>query len=357
MVTADARVVALDRSIRQAVGRELKARNLAADPAEVAAALDVQRQRGTALLGALVAHCYGVEAGPGVRVEFGDEADLERVVLALAFGDLTGRLLGSRTAGGVVPPGLLAATFNLGIGLVDGLCDRDPTVGIPLLERVAEADLRAGAASGWPVGHLTTSLPTPLLASPAALFTARVIEAVIELLHEEYPGAAGAATRDGVGALLSDALAAERRSIAWRTESSRDSLLECSRATSVLPFRIIELLATGERDRVGRTSADLLGEAMWLLDDLADLVADLGDGALNGVILHARPAPGATGPAELAARLLESGTVAASAASAAELLGEGLARSRGSDMDQAGFLAFVQAYVGPVSTPVGDSDA
>ena len=90
--------------------------------------------------------------------------------------------------------------------------------------------------------------------------------------------------------------------------------------------------------------ATLLGEAMWRVDDLVDLVDDARNGALNGVLLaacgkrHAR-----YDIADLAA-VLGSPGIAAAAAEAALRLHDGLPAVGVSSEDQRAYLAFVQRY-------------
>jgi hypothetical protein len=360
-VTAyDDQARAFESDVRSALAHALGTRGLLLDSDAAAAAMAANRQTGRRLLGELLKHCYGVSPEHGASVRFGDDADATRVELAVAFGAVTGQLLAPPDRARDPQIQLLCGAFNLGIGLIDGLCDRDAPIGLSLLEAVAGADVRGGTRRGWPAGRLVSRLPVGLLADSAALFVARVIEAVLELLQSVHPGVAGQRTRDEVGRLLLDALEAEVRSVAPRQGiAGLRQLRECSRRTSVLPFRIIEWLATEDLGAAGSeppatadpeaaamTPGVVLGEAMWRLDDLVDLVADLERGALNGILLDV---PTANGPdpdrSAVLSELHDSGVVTMVAARAAELLAQSHG-GPGAVESWPGFLAFVQTYAG-----------
>ena len=168
------------------------------------------------------------------------------------------------------------ATFNLGIGLVDGLCDEDAETGAALLELVQGQDVASAAAEPRGRGWLHTTLPTALAEDHTVAFTVDIIEAFFEKLHDVYPDEAWLQQRRGVGTQLEAALEAERRSVVRPADgATREQLIECSRLTSVLPFQIIEVLAGGDHAPTERTAGTLLGEAMWRIDDLVDLCEDV----------------------------------------------------------------------------------
>ena len=158
-------------------------------------------------------------------------------------------------------------------------------------------------------------------------FTARIIEAFFDLLHSSYPGDGGSTLRDHVGARLEEALEAETQSVDRLLVTGRDQLIECSRRTSILPFQIIEHLATGDHSLLSSTAGTLLGEAMWRIDDLVDLAEDASLNALNAVLLAATEetwpvtAPDAVSALE---KVFTSHTIAVAAAQAAECLDAGL---------------------------------
>src|SRR5262249_55645230 len=152
--------------------------------------------------------CYGA----GVALEFEGDETAARLAAALTFGAVTARVLAPRVGRGVE---LVCAIFNLGIGLVDSLCDERPELRLGLLE----LDLLAARdGRGW----LRASAPPALLADHTAAFAVEAIETFFELV------------RTDVSDQLERALSAERQSIERR--GTDDELVETSRLTSVLPF-------------------------------------------------------------------------------------------------------------------------
>lgn len=307
---------AVDDAVSRALRSALDERGLLLSAADNRSALTAASLRGGELLRRMLLHCY-----PGLDVRFDSERVKERTRLALAFGAVTADLL--TPAGTIRSADLLCAVFNLGIGLVDGLCDGDPPTGLQLLHAIRSCDLRAAVGRAWPPGRLRSALPDSLAADPTATFAARVVEAFFELLHFGHLGDVG--MRDRVGALLEEALEAERRSVG----PAGGDLAESSRLTSVLPFRIIETLAGGDE----LTASTLLGEALWRIDDLVDLSQDAALGALNALLLEATDLR----------QILASPAIARSATQAAASLEEGLRAAPG---DRAMFLSFVQHYAG-----------
>jgi hypothetical protein len=247
--------------------------------------------------------------------------------------------------------------FNLGIGLVDGLCDEDAETGRDLLELVGGQCLVKAAEEPRERGWLRVTLQPALADDPTVAFTVDIIEAFFETLHVVYPDDAWLQQRRGVGTQLAAALEAERRSvIRSMDQTARKQLLECSRLTSVIPFQIIEALAGGNHAPTERTAGTLLGEAMWRIDDLVDLCPDARRGALNGVLLAATEEPGhPRGGRDLVAaleRLLASTDIACAAAQAAESLLAGLQLAGGGrataqdHLPSLSFLHFIQRYAG-----------
>lgn len=343
---------AVSRSLRA----ELDARGLLLTRAASASATSEATRQGAALLRRALVHCYHDTRADErtVEVEFDDAYAATRIGLALAFGSVTANLLTPRQRAGLGPRGsvdLLCATFNLGIGLVDGLCDGNPQLGAGFLRVVQALDVSRAARERWQGDWLRSSLPAALAADPTVAFAARIIEAFFDLLHSCYPGDAGSTLRGHVGVRLEEALAAESQSVDRSTEPpARDELVECSRRTSVLPFQIIELLATGGRAVPSPTAGTLLGQAMWRIDDLVDLAPDAGLAALNALLLAAAAAPGpVTASDQVAAleRVLASDAIPLAAAQAAECLQAGLRAAPGATAgggDRRLFLWFVQSY-------------
>jgi hypothetical protein len=335
-------------------GLLLTADGLAAAEAEVA-------HRGAPLLTRVIQQCYSIsrEEGHALTLEFESERAAARLDAALAFGAVTARVLvtGTRDFGeGTDSVELLCAMFNLGIGLVDGLCDEDAETGGALLELVQVQDLAKSAEEPRGRGWLRAALPPTLAEDPTVGFTVDIIEAFFETLHAVYPDETWLQQRRGVAAQLRAALEAERESVIRSADqTAREQLIECSRLTSVLPFQIIETLAGGDHARTEPTAGTRLGEAMWRIDDLVDLCQDARSGSLNGVLLAAAPGAGRPGERDLLSaleRLLASTDIACAATEAAERLLVGL-QLAGGDCDTpedhlraASFLSFIQRYAG-----------
>lgn len=361
---------AVDGAVSRSLRSELDARNLLLTRGAAAAASADLARRGAALLRRTIVHCYpgsrfpqhGEPDRPGAEIAFDDDHTAARIASALAFGATTARLLArppraTRPAATAEPVELLCAVFNLGIGLVDGLCDGQPRIGSGFLRVLESLDLSGAAHSRQPSGWLQSAMPAMLAEDPSATFTARVIEVFFELLHSGHPNEDGAPLRDHIATLLQSALRAEHRSVDRSTGGTlvaRDDLFDCSRQTSVMPFQIIEQLATGGAALPAPTPGTLLGEAMWRIDDLVDLVQDATLGSLNAVLLAATDevpdafdTSAATDPIGAVERVLTSGAIARVAAEAASCLDEGLAAEGHSvDEERRWFLFFVQRYAG-----------
>jgi hypothetical protein len=334
------------RVVADTVARHLETklgdRGLLLGPDDLSKADALAAALGRRLLMAAVDEIYRDrrEQGADVAIDFGSEAGEHRVGAALAFGAATARVLAPEHVCDRERIELLCAVFNLGIGLVDGICDQDPEVGGRFVKLIDERALLAAAEAPEARGWLRTRLSAQLAADAASAFTADVIEAFFEILHRAYPYDRWLSLRRGLGADLAAALEAERTSVD-RSEGpvSREQLIECSRGTSVLPFQIIETLAVGARAPRGSSAGTLLGEAMWRIDDLVDLVADARSGALNGLLLAAG---GESSEAALE-RLHGSVDLAGVAARAADDLAAGLRRAAGETHREL-FLTFVQRY-------------
>jgi hypothetical protein len=119
----------------------------------------------------------------------------------------------------------------------------------------------------------------------------------------------------------------------------------------VLPFQIIETLASGDHAPAEPSAGTLLGEAMWRIDDLVDLCQDARSGSVNGVLLAAATVADPPGGWDLVTaleRLLTSREIARIAAEAAERLVAGLLRGGGGTTP---FLYFIQRYAGIAPWP------
>jgi hypothetical protein len=354
---------AIATSVAHHLETELGGRGLllAVDAALAAAA--EATQRGARLLTCAIHRCYPItrQAGSALAVEFESERDAARLEAALAFGAATARVLmpyepgvGPQSADSVE---LLCAVFNLGIGLVDGLCDEDAGAGGALLELVQQQDLVGAAELPRRRGWLGATLPTAIARDHTVAFTVDVIEVFFEMLHTVFADDASVRRRRAVGVQLADALEAERQTVIRPGDRSlREQLRECSRRTSVIPFQIIETLAGGEHTPSEPTPGTLLGEAMWRIDDLVDLCQDASSGALNGLVLAAMDEPphpaGESDPVAALERLLASTHIARAAAQAAESLLAGLQLASSGraalqdDLPSRSFLHFIQRYAG-----------
>lgn len=350
----------IEQAVTEAVERELEAalrsRGLVLPADRLAAAESEATQIGAHLLAEVIRRCY--PSGGGVDGELTVEVDGDRVAArlgaALAFGAVSAQLLGPPTPEGPGGPvELLCAIFNLGIGLVDSLCDEDAVAGGTLLELVRLQDLAGAVQEPRDRGWLRVALPPRAAVDHTVSFTIDIIETFFEMLHWVFPGDRWLRRRRDVGVQLGAALEAEHRSVAGTSAATcREQLVEWSRLTSVLPFEIIETLAGGTRSSGEAGTGTLLGEAMWRIDDLVDVCQDARSGSLNSVLLAAAEDAAEPGDGDLAAtleRLTASTIVAYTAGEAAEALSAGLEAGAGPVRDhppEVLFLSFIQRYAG-----------
>jgi hypothetical protein len=251
-------------------------------------------------------------AGQDIAIVFENEEERARIEQALFFGWVTADVVGGAESDD--RSHLLCSLLNLGVGMIDSLCDSDSGRGALLLKFLELLDVESAASGPWQNGRMLSSLPSAVAADPTMAFAARVVDAFFSLLHAIHPPA----VRKEVGRLLAAAFLAERRSVA-RVSATRGELLEASRNTSVLPFQIIATLVGGNID-----AATHLGEAMWRIDDLVDIELDAASGALNSLLLDGPP---------------ERARIEAAARDAADHLRAGLGAADGRD-----FLSFVWHY-------------
>lgn len=312
---------------------ELAARGLLLGDERLAAAEAGAAERGARLLPRVVEACYpAVREGATAELDLGGGSDTARLAGALAFGAVTARVLAPEVDDGVE---LVCAIFNLCVGLVDALSDHAPELGSVFLDLLRERDLCDAAREPRPRGWLQPQLPPQLATDATASFTAVLLESFFETLHAVYPQRRGAEIRRAVGAALLAGLDAERHSVAGDVGAGRQELVDVSRLTSVIPFRIVEMLAAGDGGGPREASAgERLGEAMWRIDDLVDLGADARSGALNAILLRAESDT-------VLERLLPS-----VAFEAVESLDAGLALAAPSGDRADAFLGFVQRYAG-----------
>ncbi len=158
----------IERTVADVVARWLGAeldgrtRLLAVD--ELAAAEAEAARRGASLLTSLLHRCYlGARLGGSeVAFNFGDRGGGARLQAALAFGAVTARVLAPDLRKSNIE--FVSATLDLGIGLVDSLCDADAdaeTGGI-LLKLIQAHDLLATARRKRARGWLRATVPPSL---------------------------------------------------------------------------------------------------------------------------------------------------------------------------------------------------
>ena len=347
---------AVAESVAQNLESELGNRGLLLQADDLAGAQADALKVGARLRHSVLRRCYpDFGADDSVAIEFEGEQVAARLDSALAFGAATARVLLPNVREeeqDTETIELVCATFNLGIGLVDGLCDEDRDTGGEFLEILRGLNVARAVEEIRARVWLRSTLPPALAENATAAFAAEVIETFFQALHDVYPGDSRLAVRRHVGTLLNAALEAERQSVARSDRLARETLIEASRLTSVLPFLIIETIATGRPESDAATLGTLLGEAMWLIDDLVDLCQDARSGALNAILLSVAQGEehGPSGRLATLERLLASRTIASAAADAAEKLLAGLQLNRTSSnpaerqLRTASFLQYVHAY-------------
>jgi hypothetical protein len=351
----------LEKAVTGAVVRhleiELRHRGLVLTADRVVQAEAEATQHGARLLADVIDRCYpAIRQGRGV-IRFDSVPD--RIEGALAFGAATARVLATAKEHEVEEFSssveLTCALLNLGVGLVDSLCDHDGATGRALLELIRGHNLVMCAEEPQRRGWLRGTLPSTLARDHAVAFAANVIEVFFETLHALYPGDERRQQRRAVGVQLHAALEAEHRSVNYsKDQSAHQQLIECSRLTSVMPFQIIETLVVGSHSPAERTAGTVIGEAVWRIDDLIDLCQDAQCGALNSVLLAAMEEPecrsGQRDPVAALEWLLDSTHIADAAAHAAENLQAGLQLTRrgraigNDDFPSAVFLHFIRKY-------------
>jgi hypothetical protein len=347
---------ALEAMVVHHLRSEFRARGLLlpADVFERAAAGTMQR--GESLFAEFVERWCGVrlQDGMNMSLRFQSAETRSHIGAALTFGAVSADLLAACPEGALARSARLCAIFNLGIGIVDSLCDEDAGVGITLLDLLEGDVLMACAETARARGWLRAALPDAYARNAALGFTADVIEVFFDELHSMWPDGQSADLRWLVGSQLAGALAAEHHSVCWQPDvAGRERSLATSRLTSVLPFQIIETLARGAITTDEWKTGTLLGEAFWRIDDLTDLCSDTRGGALNGVLLRAwgegAEADGCYDPSSAIGGLLDSTLIATIAAEAADRLAtaSSTGHSGGASLGAVSeFLYFIQSYAG-----------
>jgi hypothetical protein len=238
----------------------------------------------------------------------------------------------------------LGALFNLGVVLFDRICDRYPERRDTLFTQVEPADLEAWfagspslpkQASGDPAVDVLTTLIAHFAARSLALgATARDRQAFAELIAAMYEAERSVTTR-----------------VSRTTTGPTDEVWQMLRGKSVLPMHAmaaLALLPCPHGDETGRAAtrlaADLAGDALWIVDDLADLGEDWATGCWSRPLwlLARRNGVSARSADEAESIVAASGIHAAEAAELADRLVrlERVTAPRGSS-----FLACVQAIV------------
>ena len=161
---------AIEQAVTDRLATELRDRGLllTADRFEDAgtrAATD-----GTRLLTSVIHRCYPLSEYDTqvLTLQFDSEREAFRVRSALAFGAATAGLLMSplQPERRTESVGLLSAIFNLGIGLIDGVCDEDADTGLELLNLIDLGNVADAARQPRPRGWLRVQLPAELEADP-----------------------------------------------------------------------------------------------------------------------------------------------------------------------------------------------
>ncbi|MFJ9080698.1 hypothetical protein ACIRO3_36500 [Streptomyces sp. NPDC102278] len=182
-----------------------------------------------------------------------------------------------------------SALFNLGVSLFDLAHDGFPDVASRIGELLPE-EMVARAAAGDPVG-------TELARSAAdSADEVRLLTAVVEGFFKRVSHLpANPGRRSALAAEIVAAHQEEIRSVRYTAGSPMARTVAA--ATSAAPFRVVARLVTLDLDeaeaRPAEEAAERLGRIFGLVDDLTDLVVDMQDSALNGVLLTARSMPGA----------------------------------------------------------------
>jgi hypothetical protein len=351
---------AINQTVTGHLGTEFASRGLLLPATDFEEAANEAADTGARLLEPVIHQCYPLSQYDSqvVSVEFDNDGEASRVCAALAFGAATAALFGSpdgepdRQSRSVE---LLSAIFNLGVGLIDGVCDEDGQTGQRLLDLIECGHVSKAARHERPRGWLRARLSADLEFHAAASFAVDIVETFFAVLHAVFPNVRGSRLREKVGDELTIALRAEQSSLtATLADTARETLENYSRATSVLPFQIVATLARGDYSSAEPSAGTLVGQAMWRIDDLVDLCDDAETGALNAVLLDAiaaTPDQGSGDRHRLSAleSLLGSGRIASAAAQAAENLARGIrlaGHGRLGTRDQRMFLHFTQRYAG-----------
>ena len=264
---------AIDAAVSRHLEAELADRSLLLTSADLAIAEAKTAVLGRRLMTSVLKQCY--PEADGLTVEFERTGDIGRIGAALAFGAVTSRVfawsVGDRSRRQAAIE-LLCGTFNLAIGLVDGICDADVATGEQLLDHFHDADLVGAASHRRGPGWLHAEMPLFLAADDGVAFTISVTEAFFENLHNIY--ADNADVRRIVGEQLADALKAEtasvRRPLTALSAETEDRVLQSNFGTALRDHR-------DDHDRPSCHTvqrATMLGEAMWRIDDLVDIIDD-----------------------------------------------------------------------------------
>lgn len=274
------------RSVREALTRELRNRDLFLPPDQVDAIGASEQVKGERVWARIVK--LGMPGG-GAGHDRSVSASLvasARLSTVVGFGAATGRLLAGTDPDGASDLEALCGAFNLGISLVDAIYDGGMPRSSRMLETVTAARLLAAAEDPGAAGWLQEAISWPTIDDPLSAFAADTIQAFFRILHTVFGGEERRSLRQHVGTLLVEALAAERQSLCWTVRSADiGELVECSRRKSVLPFEVIDALSAAVTLHAPSGAGTVLGEAAWLIDDLSDLCRDAWSGALNSVLL------------------------------------------------------------------------
>ena len=214
-----------------------------------------------------------------------------RLPLALAFGYELGRTFAAQpsTDGAAAQPVFeLAALFNLGISMFDLLLDSMPKAASGFSASFDRRTLSHLHDDGEAIEAVLNAAASA--AEPETRILLRIIASFYAGLYAFVPEQSRSESRKPLRLLMA-AYEAEIASTRAHTRT-RAQQLQISRSKSTLPFLILN-----EIGRLGRgvdhpaqerldEVASAVGTLFWLVDDLADLVDDLGSGAVNAVVLR-----------------------------------------------------------------------
>lgn len=289
-----------------------------------------QRLRNGPIRKAVGEECFSIL---GSRATFGEanRRVAARVPAVLALGHELGACLHMLSSGDEATArriGERCALLNLGISIVDVICDNLPDIASRLGELLDENRLRAlgkediaAAQLRYDAAGLEQRELRLLLTIVAAFFS-------FELKDDR-----SSAEEDGLVSLLVRAYRAEMRSVSPATLMCGEALA-VAREKATLPFVVIGEIARDPASPAGqRLPMDRLVEdiavTFWLTDDVVDLASDVRSGALNALLVDPD-----VGRSEALAELLDGGLLDDAAGQVGARLSDALRVLQEPEIDQ-----------------------